>query len=39
MVVILPDGQYSAWLNATQDESRDFLLQYPAELLHVVERG
>lgn len=33
MVVILRDDQYSDWLNANQNESRGFLMEYPADLL------
>lgn len=33
MVVILKDEQYSKWLNADQNESFDFLREYPAKLL------
>jgi len=33
MVVILPDEQYGDWLSAGQDECREFLREYPAELL------
>lgn len=33
MVVILQDEQYNDWLNADQNDSRDFLREYPAELL------
>ncbi len=33
MVVILQDEQYGDWLNADQNDSRDFLREYPAELL------
>ncbi len=33
MVVILPEGAYSDWLTATAAESRDFLREYPAEML------
>lgn len=33
MVVILPQGSYGDWLDATPAQSRDFLLPYPAERL------
>ncbi|CAP41339.1 SOS response-associated peptidase [Bordetella petrii] len=33
MVVILPDGAYGDWLTAGPDESRDFLVPYPADAL------
>lgn len=33
MLVILPDEQYGDWLSADQDECREFLREYPAELL------
>jgi putative SOS response-associated peptidase YedK len=34
MVTILHEHQYSDWLNASMADSRDFLREYPAELLH-----
>lgn len=36
MIVILHDDQYDDWLSARPDESREFLRQYPAELLEVM---
>ena len=36
MVVILHDDHYGEWLNAGRDESRDFLMPYPAERLQAV---
>lgn len=33
MVVILRDDQYGDWLNANQNQSRGFLMEYPADLL------
>lgn len=33
MVVILPDGLYEAWLDAPASESKDFMRQYPADML------
>lgn len=39
MVVILPEGAYGAWLEATPSESRDFLQQYPADLLRAEAPG
>ena len=33
MVVILNDMQYNDWLTASNEESRNFLKEYPAELL------
>lgn len=33
MVVILPDDQYDDWLSADGNVSREFLREYPAELL------
>ena len=33
MVVILPDNQYGDWLSAGVDDCREFLREYPAELL------
>lgn len=33
MVVILPETDYDAWLNAKPQESMAFVKQYPAELL------
>lgn len=33
MVVILPDEQYDNWLHAGPDDCREFLREYPAELL------
>jgi putative SOS response-associated peptidase YedK len=33
MVVILQDDQYSDWLNASTNDSKDFLKAYPAEAL------
>ena len=33
MVVILPDDQYGNWLSCVGEESREFLREYPAELL------
>ncbi len=33
MVVVLPDDMYDGWLSADGDESREFLREYPAELL------
>ena len=33
MIVILHEEDYDAWLNASPDESRYFLKQFPAELL------
>lgn len=33
MVVILPDEQYDDWLSCSGEESREFLKEYPAELL------
>ena len=33
MVVILPDEQYSDWLSVSNEESRGFLKEYPAEQL------
>jgi putative SOS response-associated peptidase YedK len=33
MVVILTDDQYDDWLSADQEESKEFLREYPAELL------
>lgn len=33
MVVILPDDQYNDWLTVDQEDSREFLREYPAELL------
>jgi putative SOS response-associated peptidase YedK len=33
MVAILPEAQYSNWLDAPAERSRDFLNQYPAERL------
>ena len=36
MVVILPDDQYGNWLSAGQNECREFLSEYPAELLSEV---
>jgi putative SOS response-associated peptidase YedK len=37
MIVILHEDQYDAWLSAPPEESRQFLRQYPAELLTVDE--
>jgi putative SOS response-associated peptidase YedK len=34
MVVILPDDQYSDWLNVPANECGNFLKQYPADLLN-----
>ena len=34
MVTILHEHQYSDWLNASMADSRNFLREYPAELLH-----
>lgn len=33
MVVVLPESRYGAWLAADATHARDFLVQYPAELL------
>jgi len=33
MVVILKDDEYDAWLSSPPEESRQFIRQYPAELL------
>ena len=33
MVVILPDNQYDDWLSADGDNCREFLREFPAELL------
>lgn len=33
MVVIVPEAQYTAWLDATPERSVDFLRQYPADRL------
>jgi hypothetical protein len=33
MVVILPPEHYAPWLQATADQSRGFLRQFPAHLL------
>jgi putative SOS response-associated peptidase YedK len=33
MVVVLHDDKYSDWLNASRDESRDYLMPFPADLL------
>lgn len=33
MVVILHDGQHDDWLNASMQESKEFLQEYPADLL------
>lgn len=33
MVVVLPEDRYSAWLAAEAAQTRDFLVQYPAELM------
>lgn len=36
MVVILPAGAYRDWLSARPEESREFLMQYPADRLQGV---
>ncbi len=36
MVVILPEAQYEAWLNAPAQRSMDFMNQFPAERLAMV---
>ena len=33
MVVILPDDQYGEWLSADTNQCRDYLKEYPAEML------
>ena len=33
IIVILPESQYSAWLNAPASESMDFIRHYPADEL------
>jgi hypothetical protein len=33
MVVILPEAQYEAWLDATPECSMDFMNKYPADRL------
>ncbi len=33
MVVVLPQGSYGDWLDATPNQSMDFMRQYPADLL------
>ena len=33
MVVILPEDQYDAWLEANPGESMDFMKAYPAEAM------
>lgn len=33
MFLILPEGAYEAWFDTRQEETRDFLVQYPAERL------
>lgn len=33
IVMNLPEGLYEAWLDAPASESRDFMRQYPADLL------
>lgn len=38
MVVILPEGSYGDWLGCSCEESREFLREYPAEML-VAESG
>ena len=38
MVVILPDEQYGDWLGCSGEESREFLREYPAELLRAESR-
>jgi putative SOS response-associated peptidase YedK len=35
MVVVIPDGQENAWLNASHDEARTFFCQYPASLMMI----
>lgn len=37
MVCILHEDEYDAWLSAPADESRQFLHQYPAELMSVAQ--
>ncbi len=39
MVVVLPEAQYGSWLAADMDHSRDFLLPYPADLMHAQPPG
>ena len=34
MVAILPESRYSEWLDNTLDREREFLVPYPADLLH-----
>lgn len=36
MVVILPEDRYDSWLNATPDNSRTFMRQYPAQSLQAI---
>lgn len=37
MVVILGEDDYDPWINASAEESRAFLKQYPSDMLHVPE--
>jgi putative SOS response-associated peptidase YedK len=39
MIVILHEDDYDVWLSAPSEESRQFLRQYPAELLTIDDRG
>ncbi len=39
MVVVLPEAQYGAWLQADMDNSRDFLQPFPAELMQAQAPG
>lgn len=39
MVVVLPEAQYGAWLQADMDHSRDFLQPFPAELMQAQAPG